>query len=312
LSGKALMSYQIGDAKITKITETILESFTPSALLPDHNPDVWAEHPEWITSGMFSKSKGNILLSLHSWLVETPRHIILIDTGAGNDKDRPTMPVLDHLQEPYLGRLANAGIRPEAVDYVLLTHLHADHVGWNTRRSNRSWVPTFPNATYVFSELEQIYCAGLMAHDERVERARSQAGMGTPVRTPVAGVYADSVVPVMEAGLAKLIKIDGTEFLDGISFHLTAGHSINHASISLHSQGAEALFGGDVLHHPLEIYEPDLVSMFCEFPEYARTSRRWMLEYACRENVTYFSSHFPETSAGRITRRNGQFRWDFI
>ena len=105
------MSYQIGDAKITKITETILESFTASALLPDHNPAVWAEHPEWITSGMFSKSQGNILLSLHSWLVETPRHTILIDTGAGNDKDRPSMPVLDHLQEPYLGRLANAGVR---------------------------------------------------------------------------------------------------------------------------------------------------------------------------------------------------------
>ncbi len=84
------MSYQIGDAKITKITETILESFAPSTLLPDLNPDVWTEHPEWITPGMFNKSKGNILLSLHSWLVETPRHTILIDTGAGNDK-RPTV-----------------------------------------------------------------------------------------------------------------------------------------------------------------------------------------------------------------------------
>jgi glyoxylase-like metal-dependent hydrolase (beta-lactamase superfamily II) len=136
--------------------------------------------------------------------------------------------------------------------------------------------------------------------------------MGAPVRTPLAGVYTDSVVPVMEAGLAKLIKIDGTEFFNGISFHPTAGHSINHASISLRSQGVEALFGGDVLHHPLEIYEPGLVSMFCEFPEYARTSGRWMLEYACRENVIYFSGHFPETSAGRITRRNGQFQWQFM
>ena len=114
-----LRKFSIGDAKITKITETILESFAPSTLLPDLNPDVWMEHPEWITPGTFNKSKGSILLSLHSLLVETPRHIILIDTGAGNDKDRPSMPVLDHLQEPYLDRLASFGIRPEAVNYVL-------------------------------------------------------------------------------------------------------------------------------------------------------------------------------------------------
>jgi glyoxylase-like metal-dependent hydrolase (beta-lactamase superfamily II) len=109
-----------------------------------------------------------------------------------------------------------------------------------------------------------------------------------------------------------LIKIDGAEFLEGWSFLPTAGHSIDHASISFRSQGQEALFGGDILHHPLEIYEPELASIFCEFPAYARASRFRMLEYTSQENVTYFSSHFSETSAGRITRRNNHFHWTYL
>jgi glyoxylase-like metal-dependent hydrolase (beta-lactamase superfamily II) len=136
--------------------------------------------------------------------------------------------------------------------------------------------------------------------------------LGNPVRTPVAGVYADSVQPVIDAGLAKPIRIDGSEVIDGISFRPTPGHSIDHAAISLRSNSEEAVFGGDVLHHPLEVHEPDLVSMFCEFPDAARTSRRWMLEYIAERSATYFSSHFTSTSVGRVTRQNGAYEWKFL
>jgi glyoxylase-like metal-dependent hydrolase (beta-lactamase superfamily II) len=134
--------------------------------------------------------------------------------------------------------------------------------------------------------------------DERVDAARAEANLGSPVRTPVPGVYTDSVEPVIEAGFAEMVRIDGSEFIDGISFHPTAGHSIDHAAILLQSKGERALFGGDVLHHPLEIYRPDLVTAFCEFPDAALQSRRWLLEFAAETGAMYFSGHFPVTSAG--------------
>lgn len=304
--------YRIGEATVTKIPELTLTGFAPATLFPDLDPTFLSHHSHLVGPGWFDPATGNVILSVHTWLVRKPHHSILIDTGCGNDKSRPSIPMLDHLHEPYLERLATAGVEPGAVDYVLTTHLHADHVGWNTRWVEERWVPTFPRATYVFSALEQKYCAGLTSGDGRVQAARSEANLGTPVRTPVLGVYADSVAPIVETGLAKMIKIEGGEFIDGISFHPTPGHSIDHAAILLRSGGQEALFGGDVLHHPLEIYQPDLVSLFCEFPEAARTSRLWMLDHAVKSGATYFSSHFPETSAGRITGDKGQYKWHFV
>jgi len=308
----ALKSYRIGDTTISKIPELLLTDFGPHVLFPQIEDGVLANHPGWAASGTINPETGNVILSVHTWLVKSPKYTILIDTGIGNDKHRPAIPVMDHLNEPYLDRLAAAGVEePEAVDYVLITHLHADHVGWNTRWKQGRWIPTFPNACYVFSALEQSYCAGLAHADERVNAARAKANLGIPMRTPTRGVYEDSVEPIIEAGRAKLIDIDGSKIIDGISFYSTAGHSIDHASIVLESKGERAVFGGDVLHHPLEIYRPDLATMFCEFPDAALRSRRWLLEFAAESGIMYFSSHFPVTSAGRITRRNGEYIWEF-
>lgn len=113
--------------------------------------DVLRNSPDWAVAESVDCATGSVLLSVHRWLVKSPHHTILIDTGIGNDKNRPTMPMMDHLQDPYLDRLAEAGVEPAAVDYVLITHLHADHVGWNARRSGGQWIPAFPNARYVFS-----------------------------------------------------------------------------------------------------------------------------------------------------------------
>jgi glyoxylase-like metal-dependent hydrolase (beta-lactamase superfamily II) len=308
----ALKTYRIGAATISKIPELLLTNFTPRALFPKIEDGVLANLPDWAASGTINPETGNVILSVHTWLVKSPKYTILIDTGIGNDKYRPAIPVMDHLNEPYLERLAAAGVQePAAVDYVLITHLHADHVGWSTRWKEGRWIPTFPNARYVFSALEQSYCAGLAQTDERVDAARVKANLGIPVRTPTQGVYEDSVEPIMAAGRAELINIDGSKIIDGISFHSTPGHSIDHASILLESNGERALFGGDVLHHPLEIYRPDLVTMFCEFPDAAPRSRKWLLEFASETGAMYFSSHFSVTSAGRITQHNGEYIWEF-
>jgi glyoxylase-like metal-dependent hydrolase (beta-lactamase superfamily II) len=305
-------TYRIGNTTVTKIPELTLTGFALTTLLPDLQIETLKEHPNWIDPVTLDPVTGNALLSVHTWLVKTPRHTILIDTGVGNDKQRPTIPVMHQLHNPYLERLAAAGVELDAVDYVLITHLHADHVGWNTRFVDGRWIPTFPNARYVFSELEQQYGRGLANQDVHAASALARARLGSPVRTPVAGVYADSVQPIIDAGLAQLIPIDGSEIVDGISFHPAPGHSIDHATILLRSHGAEAVFGGDTLHHPIEIYQLELVSMFCEFPEAARASRRSMLEHLVESGATYFSSHFPSASAGSVTRQNGAYAWKFL
>ncbi len=295
--------HRIGDVTVTRIDELALGAFTPEMLYPDAEADLVERHGGALGAGSIDRTGGRLNQSIHSWLVRTPHHTILIDTATGNGKPRPYAPVLDNLDEPYIARLAAAGVSPDDVDYVLITHLHADHVGWNTTRDGDSWRPTFTKARYVFSAAELRYNEDLAAGKPAAEDA---------ARTPYPDVYQDSVRPIVEAGLAQPIRIDGDDFLDGLSFVPTPGHSIDHASIRLRSRGEEALFAGDVMHHPLQVYAPDLNSCFCEYLDAARRSRRLVLEEAAERNTLVFSSHFAETGAGRITRRGERFDWRFV
>lgn len=269
-------TYQIGDATVTRIDELALDVFSQATLYPGSDPALLAQHLDKFGPGSVEPDTGTLIQSIHSWLVRTPRHTILIDTATGNDKIRPTVPIFNQLHEPYLARLAAAGVSPMDVDYVLLTHIHADHVGWNTRLDGSRWVPTFPKARYVMSRVEQSYNAALA--EGRVDAdAQPSPALGHRVGLPLPGVYDDSVRPVVEAGLADLIETGGPEILDGLSYVRTPGHSIDHASIRLISNGQEALFAGDVMHHPLQVYEPALVSCFASSPTPAslRAAGHW-------------------------------------
>lgn len=301
-------TYQIGDAAVTRIDEVAHGAFTQATLYPGSDPAALERHRAKFGPGSFEPGTGSLIWSTHSWLVRTPRHTILIDTATGNDKHLPGVPELDQLHEPYLDRLADAGVQPADVDYVLLTHLHADHVGWNTQLNRGRWVPTFSNARYVFSGVEKTYNEDLA--DGKTPDGDDRA-LGPMIRRPLPGIYDDSVRPVVEAGLADLIEINGQEFLDGLSFLRTPGHSIDHASIRLVSRGQEALFAGDIMHHPLQIYEPSLTSCFCEFPQASIASRLWALKWAVENGATVFTTHFAETSAGRVARTGDQFAWRF-
>jgi glyoxylase-like metal-dependent hydrolase (beta-lactamase superfamily II) len=303
----------VGGMSVIKVHELDLNGFAATQLLPGLDPMVVTKHPDWIDSRTYDLQTGHVLMSVHTWVVRFEGKIILIDTGAGNDKNRPTLKVLDHLHNPYLERLAATGVQPEAVDYILLTHIHADHVGWNTRLEGDRWVPTFPNATVICSDLEWRYGAALTAGDEQsLATVRREAGIGLPFRVPVPGVFLDSMIPLEADERVRRVRVDGGEVLKGIRFLSTPGHSIDHAAISITSQGSEAIFGGDVMHHPIELYEPDLFSMFCEFPEGARRSRRRLARHAAERNAVYFSSHFPSTSVGRITQTGENFGWEFV
>ena len=308
----ATKTYHIGDAVITRIDELTLAAFQFGTLYPGAEPQALERHRARLEAGSFDPATGTFIQSIHSWLVRTPHHTILIDTATGNDKNRPDIPPLHRLNEPFLARLAAAGVTPEEVDYVLLTHVHADHVGWNTRLVDGRWMPTFPNATYIFSRIEQAYGESLARGAEPTESARPDPALGPALRKPADRVYDDSVRPVIEAGLARLIAADGDEVLGGISFIPTPGHSIDHASIRLVSRGEQALFAGDVMHHPLQVYEPSLNSCFCEFPEAALRSRAFILEDAAETGATVFTTHFAQSSVGRIDRTGGRFAWQFL
>jgi glyoxylase-like metal-dependent hydrolase (beta-lactamase superfamily II) len=303
-------TYRIGEATVTRIDEIILNGTDPAVLYPELDAAALAEHGSSLTPGSYNPQTGHFTQSIHSWLVRLPGHVILIDTATGNGKHLPSAPRLDNLNEPYLERLKAAGVQPGQVDLVLLTHLHADHVGWNTQRQGENWIPAFPNARHVFSRIEQRYNAALSGFESAPDLP--PAALGAPMRLPTPGVYRESVVPVVEAGLAQLIEVDGSEIVEGISFHPTPGHSIDHASIRLRSGGEEAWFLGDVMHHPLQVYRTDLRSVYCEFSSPARASRRWALEAAAESDATCFTTHFAETSAGKVLRRKGGFGWQFV
>jgi glyoxylase-like metal-dependent hydrolase (beta-lactamase superfamily II) len=244
----------VGSMSVIKVHELDLNGFAANQLLSGFDPRVLAEHPDWIDPRTYDLQTGRVFMSVHTWVVQFEGKVILIDTGAGNDKDRPTLKVLDHLHNPYLERLAAIGVGPEAVDYILLTHIHSDHVGWNTRRDGDRWVPTFPNATVICSDLEWRYGVALTVADgQSIAKVRTEAGLGLPVRIPAPGVFVDSMMPLEAAGRVRRVRVDGGEVLKGIRFLSTPGHSIDHASISITLQGTEAIFGGDVMHHTFEL-----------------------------------------------------------
>ena len=305
-------TYQVGSVSVVKIPELDLKEFTMTQLLPGFSPELLQAHPNWVSDATYDNATGHVPLSVHTWLVRHQGQVILVDMGVGNDKTRPTMKMLDHLHNPFLPRLEAVGVRPEDVDNILLTHIHADHVGWNTSLNGQAWTPTFPNATVICSDLEWRYGAALAREDEAgIEAARTEAGLGEPIRVPVAGVFADSMIPLEAAGKVRRVKVDGSEVLPGIRFLPMPGHSIDHAAIEIASEGKIGLFGGDVLHHPLEVHDTELVSMFCEFPDAARRSRHLLLKRAVETEALYFSSHFPESSAGAIGQSSDGYTWDF-
>ena len=303
--------FKLGSSTVQKVVEMDLNGMTLQQLMPALDDQVLKRHPDWLPAGT-SDDDGHALLSIHSWLVRHQGRTILIDTGAGNDKARPQQPVLDHLNNPYLERLAAAGVSPADVDVVLHTHIHSDHVGWDTRLEDGGWVPTFPNAEIICSDLEWRYGAALADGDEAgIAAVRREAGLGEPIRIPVSGTFDDSIRPLEGKVTVRRVPIDGAEVLPGIRFVPTPGHSIDHAAIEITSDGAVALFSGDTFHHPLEIYAPELVSSFCEFPDAARRSRQAFMDRAVKTGATVFTAHFPLSSAGRIEQHDDGYQWQF-
>jgi glyoxylase-like metal-dependent hydrolase (beta-lactamase superfamily II) len=276
----------LGDVEITRVQEYAGPSpATPEFLFPDSDRSYWDDNAIWLDPDFYDAQSSTLRSVLHTWLIRSQGMVILVDTGAGNGKERPYAPVYAHHNTVYLENLQAAGVAPEDVDFVINTHLHVDHVGWNTRLDGRDWVPTFPNARYLIPEPDFLFW--------------------DPVRTPrPAGdgnqnVFEDSVVPVRRAGLIDLWN--GEHRINSeLVLQEAPGHTPGSSVLRLDSKGAGALFVGDILHSPVQIVFPGINSCFCEDPAMARAARRRLLAEAADRNLLVFPGHFGGHSACRV------------
>lgn len=286
--------FKLGNVDILRIEESHGPSFRPAQVLPDWTEEAAAPHKSWLVPHYLDEAKNRLVMSVHSWVLKTRHHTILVDTCVGNHKERPTQPAFHMLNMPYLANFAAAGLRPEDIDYVLCTHLHVDHVGWNTRLDDGRWVPTFPNAKYVFSKIDRDYFDPSRGAGGKVEAN--------------ARIFNDSVLPILEAKQDMVVE-GVVELTDGLTIEPAPGHSPGHVLIKLASAGAEGLFTGDIMHHPMQIYEVAWSSAFCSDPAEARVSRRKVLEHACAHGSMLYPAHFGGPFCGRVGERPGGFRF---
>ena len=281
----------VGNISISRVVETEGPFLQPQQLLPDSTAEVIESHKHWLAPH-FLAPDGMFVMSIHTYVLQTKHHTILVDTCIGNDKERSLFPAWSRMQGPYLQNLEQlAGVKPEQVDYVLCTHLHVDHVGWNTRLVDGRWVPTFPKAKYLFARKEWEFWKG-----------EYEAG-----RDAGDGAIADSVLPIVEAGKAVLVEgdhaIDDEVWLDP-----TPGHTPGHVCVHVKSGGKEAIMTGDMMHHPVQCAEPQWSSGFCTDPEQSRQTRRAFLDRYADSGVTILAAHFASPTAGHIVPAGNTWR----
>ena len=282
--------WQICDIAVHRIDEIELPLATGPWLLPGATPDVVAGI-DWLKPSFAGPDHG-LHLTVHSFALEINGLRVLVDTGIGNGKTRAN-PAWHNLDTPYLNRLADAGFAPETIDYVILTHLHADHVGWNTHLgTDGSWQPTFPNARYVTARAEDDYWSQV-----DVEPSRRQ-------------MLDDSVEPVRAHGLLDLTDVSkgGTELLPGLTLFPTTGHTPGQIAVSLSSGGKSAVITGDCLHHPVQLADPTLGSCVDIDPDAAARTRTILLNELAGTDTLLLGSHFPPPTAGLVRRDGDSFR----
>jgi len=286
-----MQKWRIGRVTVTKIVELEVTGgsrfILPQATYEEILPISWLQ-PH------FADERGRLKMSIHAILVETPDGAtsgrrIVVDTCLGNDKQNRRIPTWNNLQGPFLANLAAAGYPREAIDTVLCTHLHVDHVGWNTMLIEGRWVPTFPNARYLMGRVE-------------FDHWRSQRE-----RDDMEAVFADSVSPVHDAGLVDLVETDH-RVCDEIDLVPTIGHTPGHVSVRIRSEGEEALITGDFMHHPCQIAHPEWSSTADSDAAQARATRERMLKELSERPVLVIGTHFAGATAGRIVRDGDAYR----
>ena len=281
--------WQVGDVEIVRIVELFNEQIDPAFMFPDCTRDIVQRH-SWLMP-RHATPEGEIILSFQAFVIRVGDRRIMVDTCIGEDKYRHA-PIFHMRQGDFLADLEHAGFPPDSIDTVLCTHLHLDHVGWNTRLVDGRWEPTFRNARYLMNETELHFIRNLVgvAHAE-VDH------------------LADSIQPVFDAGLVDFVDRDH-QVCPEVRLLPTPGHTPGHCSIVIESQGERAVITGDLMHHPMQCAEPALKNRFCNDHDQSRETRLQFLEQFAGTDVMVIGSHFTEPTAGWIRRHGDAWRFD--
>lgn len=288
--------FELGDITIHRVVEQEGPFFDPLEFFPTLTPEALEENRGWLTEGGYlDRRNGQVVLCIQSYLVRTPRHTILIDSCVGNHKPRPARPFWNMMNsDRFETGLAGAGVSVDQIDYVMCTHLHVDHVGWNTRLENGRWVPTFPNAKYVFADRELAYWT------EAERKAPSNAPWIT-----------DSVLPIVAAKREEVVRSDH-QLGDLVRLVPTPGHTIDHYSVQVGRPGADAVIAGDMIHSPLQARYPELGMRADYDSAQAGESRRKLFGRLCDTPTLLCTAHFPSPSSGRVKRWDDGFGFEVV
>ena len=282
----------IGDVTITSIIERDGPWRKPEEMFPAYDPEIGRRHLAALDPEVFDPVSGKMVITYQTYVVRTPKHTILIDTCTGEDKGYP--PPMDFPKQPWLDGFRASGLRFEDIDYVFCTHLHIDHTGWNTTLRDGRWVPTFPNAKYVFHKGE--YAAW------EAEHAKGANPPGT--------VFRDNCLPIVEAGQALLVD-DDYALDDTITLTPTPGHSPCHCCVNIFSRGQRAVVTGDMMHHVIQCREPDWSAKPDWDAKQSAISRRKFLSSVAETDTLILPIHFPTPTAGFVTADADRFNYRF-
>lgn len=270
-------TWTVGDVVITSVIE-VEQVWQWRWLLQDVAAEV-APRVDWLRPA-FVEPDGRPAYRFQSFVVRTTDETIVVDTCTGNDRDRP-WDLFHRLDTAFLSSLAAAGVDREQVDLVVCTHLHVDHVGWNTMRERDAWVPTFPNARYLIGRVERDYAESL----------------GDPLTE---SFLTDAVRPVIDAGLVDLVESDH-QVCDEVSLEPTPGHTAGHHSVAIASGGERAVITGDMAHHPLQLADPTISCRGDLDPDQSVRTRREAFTRWEEQRTLVIGSHFMGSGAGYLT-----------
>ncbi|MFD4317764.1 MBL fold metallo-hydrolase [Streptomyces sp. NPDC058548] len=284
----------VGDVEVIRVVEWQGPFAAAGELVPSAGEETWKDNEDWLAPDHWDPESDRAVMALQTWVLRSGGRTILVDTGVGNGRERPGAPQFHHWQGDFLGVLERAGVRPEDVDVVVNTHVHADHVGWNTRAEGRGWVPTFPNAEYLVPAADDAH----FGPDNAYGGGRSQSDRF---------VYEDSVAPLHREG--RIVLWDGVHRIDEhLTLESAPGHTPGSAVLRLASEGERAVFVGDLLHSPVQILDPTHNSCFCLDPRGASASRRRILERAADERELVVPAHFGGSGIAEVRREGSGFR----
>ncbi|MEX0346352.1 MAG: MBL fold metallo-hydrolase [Rhizobiaceae bacterium] len=289
-----MLRFEVGDITVTEICDIRRFEIPVKTLFPLAEPERLAADLDWLSPDFIHGDLARLVV--RSWLLKLNGRNILIDTCVGDHKERPNRPEWHRRSGgAWLSELARSGVGPQDIDIVFCTHLHADHVGWNTKLSNGRWVPTFPNARYITSRTEFDFW------QSEVERLDGAVGHGS---------FTDSVLPIMEERRLDLVQ-DGWQLGDGLILHSSPGHTPGHMSLEVSRQGDRAVFSGDAIHSPMQILAPEWSSAFCSDPDQARLTRITLLQRLAESGELLVPMHFGGIGRCHVIADGHSFRPDF-